>query len=738
LKTIVLVKFLLLITCVFPHIVTHALDEEKSDRLLLSLSEAENDSARILILSGLTEYWSDVNRDSCIKYAKKLIHKSLAAKNLRKAYLGYYYTITKFNESGLYDSALHYAFNGIIHYRDDSIYTMPGAVILSFIGEQYRAMAQYDNALSYLKDAKSKAENTRNPVVKSHILNRLASVYHEIKDYEPALLCADSSLAFAREANDSVLMLNNQIIIGTIYKDMGNNIQAMEYYKQALNGATNMSSPSAFSNLLNNMAISYYYLEEYRNAIEYAEKSYTISTDNDLKSLTVVSSELLAKTYAKTGAFEKAYEYCRNYEYTRHDLFYAERDRQISELNTRYETQKKEKELEIREVMIDKQDLQIRNNRFVIILFSIFLLFLILFSVIILVARNKLKIANQLLTGKNSRINDQKKEIESYANEMNKAYDKLRRLDEYKQAMTNMLVHDLKNPLNTLVNLDVFVSKDKSEIVNHSSKQMLNLILNLLDINKAEESALVLDRKTVDLFDILKASVMEVEYLNRQKNIQILIKCQEKYLISADWEILLRVFTNLLTNAIKFSPSNSTITIDGSITSGKHLKISVQDNGIGIPKEHHQKIFEKFSQLKIMKSGSIASTGLGLSFCKVAVEAHNWTIGVDSEPEKGASIWIRIPDIQIIESAHIAGESVPAEDIPESEYILSSVDLAKLEPYLEDLKKLNVYALSEVKCILARIEKDNPDQFIPWLNEVLKAAENLNEEKYVSLIKNIE
>lgn len=106
--------------------------------------------------------------------------------------------------------------------------------------------------------------------------------------------------------------------------------------------------------------------------------------------------------------------------------------------------------------------------------------------------------------------------------------------------------------------------------------------------------------------------------------------------------LVYRVLVNLLTNAIKHSPRGGRVIINSSLIED-HARIVVQDNGRGIPAEYHQKIFEKFSQVQARQDGQKHSSGLGLTFCKLAVEAHGGRIGVDSEEGQGSSFWFTLP-----------------------------------------------------------------------------------------------
>jgi signal transduction histidine kinase len=126
-------------------------------------------------------------------------------------------------------------------------------------------------------------------------------------------------------------------------------------------------------------------------------------------------------------------------------------------------------------------------------------------------------------------------------------------------------------------------------------------------------------------------------------NIQIIFEepgCES--FVECDSEIMKRVVVNLLANAIKFSAKRDKIHVAFSCNDS-FARLMVTDSGPGIAPEYHEKIFEKFWQVDSNKHKQMHSSGLGLTFCKLAIEAHGGTIGVESELGKGAKFWFQIP-----------------------------------------------------------------------------------------------
>ncbi len=149
-----------------------------------------------------------------------------------------------------------------------------------------------------------------------------------------------------------------------------------------------------------------------------------------------------------------------------------------------------------------------------------------------------------------------------------------------------------------------------------------------------------LDRTACDIPELARAAVKSITTLANEKGLTIHVGGSPVSAI-VDRDIVQRVFINLLGNAIKFSPNGGTVSIDISAT-GETVRVTVTDQGHGIPPEDHQRIFEKFGQVESGKRNKKYSTGLGLTFCKLAVEAHGGEIGVDSQSGQGSRFWFTL------------------------------------------------------------------------------------------------
>jgi len=617
------------------------------DSLLLSYHSASNDSVKNKVLRALVNYWKEKDVDSCVFYSKKVVDLATKMQKPHNAYKGIYWLANCYTSMGKHDSASYYTYKGLAMYDNDT--SRKGryyyCTLTMILGEQYRAMAQFNNAITFFNKSLELAKKSNFTGLISNITNRLAANYYEMKNKPEALKWADSSLYMAIIKNDITLQVNNLLIKAAIERDNGNYRQALKSFLKVLAFQKSQSGPMGLPGILNNIATTYSYLNDCKNAIKYAQQSYNISEKNHQTTYSVVALDLLAKCYAQSGDYKKAYQYSRLYEETRYQIFNKDRDTQINTLSAKYKSEEKDKQITVQKLDIERQTNALKKNNILFIAFLVILVLIVAFLANRLMLNRKLRRAHELQKQQTELIKAQKDEIEHYAEELKSTYEQLQKLDKHKQAMTNMIVHDLKSPISVLADIDMFGSEaEKRPVIKAISSQMMNLVLNMLDVSKAEEGEMRLSKTEINLFELVNRVIEDADYFIIDKNIHIVNKINPFYFINADRDIVKRILNNLLGNAIKFSYSNSKIVFDTSVAENSSLLLSIQDFGVGIAREYQELIFERFKQFDKGRSGNFKATGLGLAFCKMAAEAHGWKIEVESEPGKGAIFSLEIND----------------------------------------------------------------------------------------------
>ena len=223
-------------------------------------------------------------------------------------------------------------------------------------------------------------------------------------------------------------------------------------------------------------------------------------------------------------------------------------------------------------------------------------------------------------------------------------------LDKVKNDLTHMIVHDLRTPLTSLLaGLQTLEpSEQDREILDISlsgGQMLLGMINDLLDISKMEEGLMTLDKSPLSLKKLIEDAFQQVGWLAAEKELDIQADIVPSDIeLHADAEKLLRVLVNILGNAVKFTPAKGHIKARARIdTAAAEVVVGIADSGEGIPKEAFERIFAKFEQVETRLAGKTKSTGLGLAFCKLVIEAHGGRIWVESEPGQGSTFFFTIP-----------------------------------------------------------------------------------------------
>lgn len=225
----------------------------------------------------------------------------------------------------------------------------------------------------------------------------------------------------------------------------------------------------------------------------------------------------------------------------------------------------------------------------------------------------------------------------------------LQRLQLQKEQLVAFLVHDLKNPVNAIDLQAELVLRDRdasprsrrcAEKIREEGRALLRMITTLLDIAKADEGRLAPVRRPVDLRGLAASVVDELEARAQSSGVQLTceLDAMDAMMVSADPDLLRRVLENLVENAIHHAPEDSNVEIDAR-PAGGGIELRVRDAGAGVPPELREHIFERF--VRGPQVATRQNRGLGLAFCKLAVEAHGGRIWIeDAAPGAAFCVWI--------------------------------------------------------------------------------------------------
>ncbi len=237
--------------------------------------------------------------------------------------------------------------------------------------------------------------------------------------------------------------------------------------------------------------------------------------------------------------------------------------------------------------------------------------------------------------------------------EIERRLEQLRALERLRDDLVNMVVHDMRSPLMVLLMHLDFLKEPVSGLGREPQEDLLiaatataglsRMANDLLDVSRMEEGKMPLARSKVDLVETAGAVRDSLAALDRTRTLEVDAAGAAAIHASCDGSLVKRVIENLVGNAIKHTPSGGSVRI--AVARGRGtVRVDIHDQGPGVPVEARERIFEKFGTLSSRNEHGVHSAGLGLAFCKMAVEAHGGRIGVKPGDPSGSDFWFELPE----------------------------------------------------------------------------------------------
>ena len=233
---------------------------------------------------------------------------------------------------------------------------------------------------------------------------------------------------------------------------------------------------------------------------------------------------------------------------------------------------------------------------------------------------------------------------------------KLKKINQMKTDFVSTVSHEFKTPLTSMgmavsmLAAGKNLNEDQRECVNiiKEDNERLNILVNdLLDLSRIESGKTVMNMKENFVSEIVNSAVNSLKKLFETENVNYKVgNIDLNYKVMADFNRIIWVMTNLLTNAVKYRDESRQLEIEvNAVKEEDRILFSVKDNGIGIDDEFHEKIFNKFIRVSVSEDGKVTGTGLGLSICKGIVEAHKGKIWVESKKGEGSTFYFELKAI---------------------------------------------------------------------------------------------
>ena len=610
---------------------------------------------------------------------------------------------------GEYDSALSY-YQEVLRISEETEDRANQALATGNIGSTLLNLSKHKEAISPLENSLELYREIGSKPGISRALNNLGNAHRRLEMYDEALSYLKQSLALKEEMGRKSLIAVNIHNIADLFRQTEQYDSASLYYSRALRIKKEVGDRES-------IALTYFgigklkrKMKEVRLAHLYVDSAFIVAREVGILFLIRDIREFQSGYYAELNDFEKAYEFHVLYKEVYDSLFTTESESVVAELQEKFRTKEQQQQIALLE--------QKRRNQNQLLAGLTGGAVLLVVLIVVIYNRYRLK-------------NRSNKIIQKKSEELSQSNKELKELSEFKQGMTSMIAHDIKNPLNAIIGFSNLLQGKEGAEISKAGNAILRLVTNMLDVEKYETAMPSLNLELTALTDIIAEASLAVELLLHDKSIQLLTDIEEGVILKVDRELMNRVLVNLLSNAIKFSPHNGRIEIFSNLidAEGKtFVRVSVSDQGLGIPEEDQPYIFEKFYQSTAKNSGRVPSTGLGLAFCKIAINAHDGVISAESKEGQGCMFHVTL------EVEKLSGERTRTAK-HQAAVSISDRDLEVLSKYSAKLKELKVHNVSAIMAILDEIEGLHLET--KWPAQIRSAVQYSNKEQFYSLLEMI-
>ncbi|HMP92150.1 MAG TPA: tetratricopeptide repeat-containing sensor histidine kinase [Phnomibacter sp.] len=499
------------------------------------------------------------------------------------------------------------------------------ASVLNNLGSVFEYRANYQKALDYYLQALAIKETLPNKTSLANTLNNIGNVYGLQQQNQQAL-------AYYNRALEIRLQTGDKKRAASAYANLGSTYVAMQDYRRAI---AHFNKAKEIDEALNNQEGLVYVWMRLGNlyrltgnsalAQEYASRALTKARALGLRKNELdILKELIETLYDKNP--QATIEYFNSYAALRDSLFNEDNNRQLAEMQTLYETEKKEQQI----ALLTAQKMRERQNR---IWFSVVAaLFLILAAVLFALYRTKQR-SNLLLAQKN---------------------EELKILDATRNKLFAIIAHDLRNPLSAFRGLTEALQQNLAQMsthdlqyyineLSHTSHSLYDLLQNLLSWAMAQTGKLPARPQTLELAGLINQVVQHLHLSMQQKQISLQVQVSPEAKVFADVQMVQTIVRNLLDNAIKFTPPGGSITIASHTHNPQQTGISIIDSGIGIAQEDLTRLFDIKADVQSIGQSPEKGTGLGLVLCQELARKNEGTITVTSKLHAGTAFTLWLP-----------------------------------------------------------------------------------------------
>lgn len=542
---------------------------------------------------------------------------------------------------GSYADALLYA-NQMLKISDEKQDTFNVFRNRLRIADVYRANQNYTASQNELNEILTRMKQLKYTKASFYVYTQIASLKVELFHTDEAIENLNLAEKYKHNIQDSSRLGYYALIKGVALTQKQKYREALSSFESALPIYERLS-PNDIPNIYNNISQTYSSLNDYKNALEYAEKSLALSERLGIKSYIAQAKAALFNAYKTKGDYKAAYHYYHIYHsYILDTLLKSQNDEVINELRVKYEADKKEFENEKLKVEVDNQ--RILTLSFIIIV----ILLVILLSLLFISNKNKTR-AKELLLKQKQQIEFYNDELVKLNQEISENEKRLKNLNQIKDRWFSIVSHDIRSPISTLIttlnNIDLLDPDELKQIVpqiQHQVQTMFAMVENLLQWAYNQMKGIESKPNNFDILRIIHDNITLLSYTSSNKQIKLIHTSNKSIMVFADFNMIDLVVRNLLTNAIKFSHKGNSVEIETN-TDNNFCYVHIIDHGVGLDENEINQLFQ--SNMIESKTGTAdeKGVGLGLLLCSTFIKSNNGTISVTSKKNIETRFTFSIP-----------------------------------------------------------------------------------------------
>lgn len=513
------------------------------------------------------------------------------------------------------------------------------ALVNSNMGIIFGQLGNVEKAISYFENAYTIAQEIGDTLMEVTALLNIGRGNIELVNYPKADAYLQKALEIAAQLKDKNEISAVLEFLGLSALKQNQFEIAASYYRQSLNLYEQEGAKARMADVIANLAEIYNKQEDFAQSIQYGKNALYISEAISLNEVSQNVYKLLSKNYAELGDYQLGFDYQQKYINLRDSLFSDQQSQQVAEMQTKYETEKKEAENELLKIQSRQNDAIIRQKNYLNIAIGAILLLATLLAVFYYRNFKQKSAINQVL----------EEEVLERTAALRSANQQLSQSNAELKSFAYISSHDLKEPLRnissytsllerTIDHSAVTETKEYIQLLKDNTQQMYRLIQDVLAYTTLGENA-TKERELVDLNAVMKQVKQALSEITEEKKVEI--NCDTLPTVKATSTELFLVLKNLIENGVKYNKNpNPVIDITTKTEDNKQI-IAISDNGIGIAPEYHKRIFEMFKRLHTRSE--YEGTGMGLAICQKIISRLNGTLTLESEQGKGSTFFITLP-----------------------------------------------------------------------------------------------